>query len=1070
MEKPKTPPAERLPGYELVECIGAGAYGEVWRANAPGGLTKAIKYVFGQLDGKRATSELKALERVKQVRHPYLLSLERIEVVDGRLIVVSELADASLRDRFRDCVQSGNVGIPRDELVRCMHEAAEALDCLGEKHKLQHLDVKPENLLLLAGHVKVADFGLVKSMNDQQQSLVGGMTPVYAAPEVFQGSPSWRSDQYSLAVMYQELLTGVTPFAGDNAAELTMRHLNDEPDLSPLGEGDRFVLSRALAKSPDHRFDSCVAFAEALAAADQHASFGASASGQSPASPVAPVQRAPSTAAMATEVFDEKPIAGVNHERMHIDLAPVPEDAVNVAEPPTIDSSPFTPSPAVFIGLGGWGGQVLARLRGKLDHHFGDATPPTLSMLMLDTDPKSLQAASRGSMSSGGLTPEETMLLPLRRPQEYRDKASAMLKWISRRWLYNIPRSLRTEGIRPLGRLALLDHARQAMQRVRASVLSATDEASFVAAADGGHAFDTQKLRVYVVSSITGGTGGAMTTDVAYALRTLIDRLGVPSSRIHGLMLSGSGRGAERGELCRVNAFAWLSEFQHFLRPGVAYPGDQGAGLPEHPAGTPVFDESYLLPLGEGLDANQIATGLDSAAEYLLHDVVTPAQPSMDACREASATPAGGLRTFQLHISETAPESARADAARRVMECVAMRWCGEADEPATCEESRTSHLVRNAATLVRRLQIDPAGLAALCQAAIQKQAATGDSADANSESGKHCDGLAHAAIDGLMRELQKDLHARMIDPSDRLIGALHASEWFLQHFESVSRDLGVLAEQVEAEISKTRPASPAMPKLRLSLQSLRTARLISGGLEERMDRTRLVLVGLIDAFTSTATTFSKAEPDPRDGRWRLLAEQRHQELVDETDEVFADEFGVHGAALLAADPAAAGEELPRRLAELVQDVVSRVLVGVSTSSPTTAGSIADDIPPLARYGAELRRVLVVPDDDPDAADERFGDIGPAARVAVPSGRCCLITEASGLSLPHVAAELAGGRRDYVELAARVRTRRDIAWTSPLDPVPTPASFDASPAPAAAPPSGHAPVASDTIVPTSLLPS
>src|SRR5204862_3381289 len=83
---------EPIPGYKLVKRIGAGGYGEVWRAEAPGQLVKAIKFVYGLLDEDRAARELKALNRIKGVRHPFLLSLERIEVVDGQLLIVTELA------------------------------------------------------------------------------------------------------------------------------------------------------------------------------------------------------------------------------------------------------------------------------------------------------------------------------------------------------------------------------------------------------------------------------------------------------------------------------------------------------------------------------------------------------------------------------------------------------------------------------------------------------------------------------------------------------------------------------------------------------------------------------------------------------------------------------------------------------------------------------------------------------------------------------------------------------------------------------------------------------------------
>src|SRR5713101_7754765 len=88
--------AEPIPGYRLIERIGGGGFGEVWKAEAPGGLFKAIKFVYGELDAgggdsERAAQELKAIKRVQSVRHPYILSLERYDIIDRRLLIVMEL-------------------------------------------------------------------------------------------------------------------------------------------------------------------------------------------------------------------------------------------------------------------------------------------------------------------------------------------------------------------------------------------------------------------------------------------------------------------------------------------------------------------------------------------------------------------------------------------------------------------------------------------------------------------------------------------------------------------------------------------------------------------------------------------------------------------------------------------------------------------------------------------------------------------------------------------------------------------------------------------------------------------
>jgi serine/threonine protein kinase len=254
--------ARPLPEYELVGLLGRGGYGEVWKALGPRGFPVALKFV--RMQDQAGSSELRSLDLMRGIRHAHLLPLFGAWQRDDYLIIAMELADRTLQDRWKECREQGLLGMPADELWEAMRDAARGIDYLNEHHSpgskggIQHKDVKPQNLLLVGGSVKVADFGLARLLENTITNVTANMTPAFAAPEFLSGKATRWSDQYSLAASYVYLLSGHLPFAG-SSAEVLMGHLAQPPNLDGLPGKERPIVARALAKKPEERWPSCVA-------------------------------------------------------------------------------------------------------------------------------------------------------------------------------------------------------------------------------------------------------------------------------------------------------------------------------------------------------------------------------------------------------------------------------------------------------------------------------------------------------------------------------------------------------------------------------------------------------------------------------------------------------------------------------------------------------------------------------------------------------------------------------------------------------------------------------------------
>jgi serine/threonine protein kinase len=622
--------------------IGSGGYGEVWKVYAPGGLLKAIKIVHGEANAKRAVQELRSINRIKDVRHPFLISIERIEIVGGNVVIVTELADQNLKQLFNHRVALGHPGIAREELLKYLGDSAEALDYIYDNYALQHLDVKPENLLLVGNRVKVADFGLVKHLYDRSASRIEGLTPIYAPPELFEGQPHRHSDQYSLAIVYQQMLTGDTPFDGTTAARLAAQHLNQPPTLTALPKYDQPIIARALSKDPEKRFGGCYAFVEALIEAEKHDRLirlgsgpaNKDNAGRSLLSDITPAASSAANAAAAAggTVSLSQPAIAVASKR--------PIDASLSKSPPKLTPLEFSREdiseygPVLFVGIGGLATRVFRQLRRRFHDRLGtNEKIPAIEFLLLDTDIQSLNLAAR---AAGGLELQasEMLPMPLRPSEAYRSAPENALDSISRRWLYNIPYSLQTEGLRPLGRLALVDHFKKFLDRSRQAISRVTNEASIEATAQHtGLKFVARPPRVFVVASISGGTGSGMVLDVAYAARFMLAELGLSDEHVYGILMHGEPRGSGDRDKAIANAYAALNEFWNFSRPGQCYPGDRGGKVPAFHGNNRTFANCYLVHLGDRLTEQKLDAATDPVAEYLYCSSVTPAARVLEHCR-----------------------------------------------------------------------------------------------------------------------------------------------------------------------------------------------------------------------------------------------------------------------------------------------------------------------------------------------------------------------------------------------------------------------------------------------------
>jgi YVTN family beta-propeller protein len=276
-----------LEGYLIEELLGRGGMGEVYRA-LDVGLDRqvALKVVRSELasDARFRERLVRESRLAASLDHPNVVPIYDAGEQGGRLFIAMRYVRGSdLRTLLRS---EGALGAER--AIAIAAQIADALDAAHESG-LVHRDVKPSNVLLTAEHGRehcyLADFGLTQSASEQPAGDGQGLgTLDYVAPEQIRGeSADGRADQYGLACLLFECLTGGVPYGRRSEVATLFAHLEEDPPAAserapglPAAVDD--VLARGMAKEPGERFENCgalvAATAEALGVATAPASRG----------------------------------------------------------------------------------------------------------------------------------------------------------------------------------------------------------------------------------------------------------------------------------------------------------------------------------------------------------------------------------------------------------------------------------------------------------------------------------------------------------------------------------------------------------------------------------------------------------------------------------------------------------------------------------------------------------------------------------------------------------------------------------------------------------------------------
>lgn len=256
--------------YRLTSKLGQGGFGAVWLAERRTSITTTRVALKTPLDGDIDLQTIKqeADLWVQASGHPNVVPIIEANVYDGQVAIVSEYAPGGTLAERLSRLQSKPMQI--DTAVEMVFGILAGLEHLHLK-RIIHRDLKPANILLQGETPRLTDFGISRILKSTTQSSNIAGTPVYMAPEAFDGKRSAQTDVWSVGVILYELLTGRLPYPETDLTSLIGAILtrNPEPLSHSVPRAIQEVVTQALQKDPQKRYRSATEMRQALKAALQ---------------------------------------------------------------------------------------------------------------------------------------------------------------------------------------------------------------------------------------------------------------------------------------------------------------------------------------------------------------------------------------------------------------------------------------------------------------------------------------------------------------------------------------------------------------------------------------------------------------------------------------------------------------------------------------------------------------------------------------------------------------------------------------------------------------------------------